>query len=59
VESALKAIRPGHPVTFSLGWNWWSLAEERRQNILERIVSAGELKTCDQLADEWVLSHAI
>ncbi len=59
VERALKAIRPGHPVTFSLGWNWWSLADERRQNILERIVSTSELKTCDQLADEWVLSHAI
>jgi hypothetical protein len=57
--SELDAIvKAGPPAVVSLGEGWSRLDLDRRRRLLERVPIQADVKTCDQLAEAFILSRA-
>jgi hypothetical protein len=58
--SELDAIvTAGRPAIVSLGETWSRLDLDRRRRLLERVPTQAAAKTCDQLAEAFILSRAL
>ena len=52
-------VKAGPPAVASLGENWSRLDLDRRRRLFERVPIQADVKTCDQLAEAFILSRAL